>query len=180
MIAGVLPSAKAIGRASSRLAKTPVGHAIREGSTLRSDGLAKKLILIFMSQPHGGSPAQVRQDEKNSRHDQGPAHHGLHRQAAGFKLLSAPKAPLAKSRQPNAIVERPIQRRAALLPDRRYVTAVTASLRCLRAVDATQIHPVVTNRLADACAEGFFREHQDRSPPLAELRCTPPLRGPDR
>jgi hypothetical protein len=65
MIAGLLPSAKAIGRASSRLAKSPVGHAITEGFPLGSGGSAKKLILIFMSQPLWSSQSRARQDEKN-------------------------------------------------------------------------------------------------------------------
>ena len=65
MIAGLLPSAKAIGRASSRLAKSPVGHAITEGSTFGSDGSAKKLILIFMSQPYGAPKRErVKTSEK--------------------------------------------------------------------------------------------------------------------
>jgi hypothetical protein len=112
MIAGLLPSAKAIGRASSRLAKSPVGHAIREGFTWGSDGLAKKLIFIFMSQPYEAPqrkrvPTRKIQDTTEARR--------ITAEAAGFKLLSAPKAPLAKSRQPNAVVERQIQRRTVAL-----------------------------------------------------------------
>jgi hypothetical protein len=97
MIAGVLPSAKAIGRASSRLAKSPVGHAIREGVALGSDGLAKKLILTFMSRPYG-APERKHVKTTKIQDTTGAAHHG-----------QRGKAPLAESGQLNAVVGRPIR-----------------------------------------------------------------------
>jgi hypothetical protein len=46
--------------AGSQVVSKALGHAMREGFTLRSDGLAKKLILIFMSQHMGRSACDHR------------------------------------------------------------------------------------------------------------------------
>ena len=156
-------------------AKSPVGHAITEGFTLGSGGSAKKLILIFMSQPYGAPNLGASRREK-SRHDRGPAHRS---QLAKLPASSCcrPESAFSRVRQPKAVIKRPIQHRAGLLLD-----TLTSLLHFTTVSEWwTRIKLILrTNRPADGCAEGVFREHQDRSPPAAELRCTPLLRGPDR
>ena len=99
MIAGLLPSAKAIGRASSRLAKSPVGHAIREGFYVRLRRLGEEINSYFHV-PTLWAPQRERvKMTKKSRHERVPSHYGQRGEAASFKfLLSALKPPLAKSR----------------------------------------------------------------------------------
>jgi hypothetical protein len=82
---------------------------------LGSGGSAKKLILIFMSQPYG-APNRGRVKTRKIKTRSRPGASQPTGEAASFKLLS-PRKRLSQVRQPKAAIKRPIQHRAALLLD---------------------------------------------------------------
>jgi hypothetical protein len=99
MIAGLLPSAKAIGRASSRLAKIARWARDKRRLYVRLRRLGEEINPYFHV-PTLWAPQRERvKMTKKLRHERVPSHYGQRGEAAGFKfLLSALKPPLAKSR----------------------------------------------------------------------------------